>query len=290
LLLPQKIQLQLSSFAASAAATQPKYAGVGDVVRSTFRQHGLRGFYSGASMFFAFALPRSAVRFTTFQGVGSSLRRSDPAGPLTAVERAGAGLITGVVEAVTIVTPMTTIQTKLVQSTERTGLVRGVRVMVAEDGWRGVYQGGTATVVKVAINQCVRFVCYADFRGRIASAVQRARGEESGTEMAQGAASVAVSLTAGALAGAVSVLANQPIDVVKSNMQGLHAKRYRGVLDCASTIVREDGWAGLYKGLGPRLARVAVEVSLTFSLFEIMSAAVDSAIHGVPFRTRTAGS
>jgi solute carrier family 25 citrate transporter 1 len=298
----QKIQMQLSSQASTAASTQPKFTGAWDVIRSTFRDNGWRGFYKGASTFFVFALPRSAVRFSVFQAVGEGLigsRAPSPSiggkgGSLTAMERAMAGMLTGVVEAVTMVTPMTTIQTKLVQAqaagdSRYSGVIGGVRTMVKEEGWRGVYRGVVPTVIKVAINQCVRFLCYAEFRQQLQAVVQRSRGRPAGEAMEPGAMAVVLSLVSGAAAGVVSVLVNQPVDVVKSNMQGLHASRYRGAVHCAIVTVREDGLRGLYKGLLPRVARVAVEVSLTFALFEVMSAGVDTALHGVPFKPRPSG-
>lgn len=36
----------------------------------------------------------------------------------------------------------------------------------------------------------------------------------------------------GAFAGAVSVMANNPVDVVKTKLQGLEADKYKGVVDC----------------------------------------------------------
>ncbi len=55
-------------------------------------------------------------------------------------------------------------------------------------------------------------------------------------------------LLAGGLAGAASVYANTPVDVVKTKMQGLDASKYKGSLDCAKQIVAQDGFKGLYKG------------------------------------------
>ena len=72
---------------------------------------------------------------------------------------------------------------------------------------------------------------------------------------------------AGAIAGGVSVIANNPIDVVKTKMQGLDAGQYNGPLDCAKQIMAKDGMAGFYSGVRPRLARVCLDVGLTFSIF-----------------------
>ncbi len=57
----------------------------------------------------------------------------------------------------------------------------------------------------------------------------------------------AMSLGAGAIAGAASVVVSQPIDVVKSNMQGLHGSAYSSALHCARGIFQEHGLQGLYR-------------------------------------------
>jgi len=85
-----------------------------------------------------------------------------------------------------------------------------------------------------------------------------------------------VSGGAGAVAGAVSVAVTQPFDTAKTNMQGLHSHRYRGLVDCLRLTVAEDGIAGLYKGVGPRLCRVIVEVSATFAAYDALVKAIDS--------------
>ena len=42
----------------------------------------------------------------------------------------------------------------------------------------------------------------------------------------------ATTALAGAVAGGASVLGNTPIDVVKTNLQGLQAERFNGTWDC----------------------------------------------------------
>lgn len=53
-------------------------------------------------------------------------------------------------------------------------------------------------------------------------------------------------------------------------------------------IAAEDGWVGLYKGLVPRLARVGVEVGLSFAFYELASALCNTLLDGEPFRLRDA--
>ena len=43
--------------------------------------------------------------------------------------------------------------------------------------------------------------------------------------------------------------------------------RYEGALHAFRTVVREEGFLALYKGVGPRLSRVCCEVAITMSLY-----------------------
>lgn len=49
----------------------------------------------------------------------------------------------------------------------------------------------------------------------------------------EGLSEVPSNFLAGAVAGAASVLANTPVDVIKTVMQGLDASKYNGAWDCA---------------------------------------------------------
>ena len=71
----------------------------------------------------------------------------------------------------------------------------------------------------------------------------------------------------GGFAGFCSVMFNNPIDVIKTKMQGLEAAKYGGVMGCARHILTTSGPLGFYSGVGPRLARVVLDVAITFSVF-----------------------
>ena len=59
---------------------------------------------------------------------------------------------------------------------------------------------------------------------------------------------------------------NNPIDVIKTNMQSLDAA-HGGFTGAFSHILRTEGPMGFYKGVGPRLARVILDVALTFTIY-----------------------
>ena len=54
--------------------------------------------------------------------------------------------------------------------------------------------------------------------------------------------------------------------------------RYEGVMDCYSTVLSEEGWAGLYKGFGALVLQYGLHIAilkLTRSVFEFFNNDVD---------------
>jgi len=115
-----------------------------------------------------------------------------------------------------------------------------------------MYKGVVATLLKQSTNQGVRFVVFEDTKKALAQYTDR---------------KVIVDLASGAFAGFCSTMFNNPVDVVKTKMQGVDAHKYNGFRDCFVQIYNQWGILGFYKGIGPRLTRVVLDVSLTFSIF-----------------------
>ena len=80
--------------------------------------------------------------------------------------------------------------------------------------------------------------------------------------------SAPVTFAFGAFSGAVSVYGNNPIDVIKTRMQGLEAAKYRSTVDCFLRIVRQEGLLALYKGSVPRLGRACLDAGITFMAYD----------------------
>jgi solute carrier family 25 citrate transporter 1 len=50
-------------------------------------------------------------------------------------------------------------------------------------------------------------------------------------------------------------------------MQGMDSHKYKSTLHCAKELLRTEGPLAFYKGVGPRLTRVCLEVGITMSLY-----------------------
>lgn len=58
-------------------------------------------------------------------------------------------------------------------------------------------------------------------------------------------------------------------------MQGLDAHKYKSTIHCATELLRSEGPFAFYKGVGPRLTRVCLEVGITMSLYSEIVKALD---------------
>jgi hypothetical protein len=85
------------------------------------------------------------------------------------------------------------------------------------------------------------------------------------------------SLVCGATSGICSSLITYPMDVLRRRLQivGLHPGLHRpgemvGPWNELQTILKNEGWRGLYRGLAPELLKVTPMEGCTFTTYELM--------------------
>jgi hypothetical protein len=59
-----------------------------------------------------------------------------------------------------------------------------------------------------------------------------------------------------------------------------HAPRGASALACLRAVYAAEGLRGCYKGLAPRLNRVVLETSLTFTFYDAISRSLNRAMDG----------
>eukprot|EP01116_Phalansterium_solitarium_P000391 TRINITY_DN10261_c0_g1_i1.p1 TRINITY_DN10261_c0_g1~~TRINITY_DN10261_c0_g1_i1.p1 ORF type:complete len:299 (-),score=45.38 TRINITY_DN10261_c0_g1_i1:201-1097(-) len=248
-----KTQLQLDS------KVNPKFQGPVDCVVKTIKSHGPLGLYRGLSALVVGSAPKAAVRFTAYEAAVKQI--AGPDGKMTPLKTMLAGLCGGVSEAIFVVTPMEAIKTRLihdlnapVDQRKYRGLVHGVVSIGRAEGAAGLYAGLFPTILKQGSNQAVRFLVVEEAKKAWASVTGRTPGP-LGTACC------------GAVAGAASVFANNPIDVVKTKMQGLDRNLYKSSWNCAVTLLRTQGPMVFYRGVTPRLIRVCGDSAIAFSMY-----------------------
>ena len=237
--------------------------GAVNVIKDTVKTNGFFGLYKGYSALLAFSIPKNYVRFGTYTYVQDNI--------LTERNRKNnflCGICAGASEAVFVVTPQETLKTKLIHDKlsaepKYRNLFHGIYTIVSQHGFGGIYKGVVPTLMKQSSNQGVRFVVFEDTKKQLGNFIPY---------------KVVVDLLSGGFAGFCSTMANNPVDVVKTKMQGIDAGKYSGFGDCFSQIYKNQGIAGFYMGIGPRLVRVILDVSLTFAIFHQLKRTVTNLI------------
>lgn len=173
---------------------------------------------------------------------GKENSTSDASGKATPLGNMSAGMITGVVESVVVVTPGETLKTKIIDIDDRTGskLYRSashaVRMIVATEGLQGLYHGVVPVTPKQSANAMVRFTSYNLFLDYLKFLSLRYSQLQPVT-----------TVVVGAMAGAVIVYATMPFDTIKTRLQAIDGlQRYKGPLDCMRSVVVN----GLYRPCG----------------------------------------
>jgi solute carrier family 25 citrate transporter 1 len=228
----------------------------------TVKKWGFLGFYRGLDTLLYFSIPKVGVRFAVNEFCRNNLFTD---GSKTAIFVSG--FISGIFEALLVVTPMETLKVKLIhdrfQEVPRyNNFFHGVSTIYKESGFGGMYKGALATVARQSSNAGIRFLVYDETKTFI----------EANFNFLPKVLTLYLS---GAMAGAVNVFANGPIDVVKTNMQGLAAHKYKNSFDCGYQIWKAEGLRGLYKGTVPRLTRLVMDVGLTFTFYEYVNQAIN---------------
>ncbi len=250
-----KTQLQLDERSA-----KPLYRGPIHCVKHTVQHHGFFGLYRGLSPLLYGSIPKAAIRFGANEFFKNQWR-SRHNGSLSKTGSLFCGLGAGVSEAILAVTPMETIKVKFINDQTSAkprfkGFFHGVKEIVREQGFRGTYQGLTATIMKQGSNQAIRFFVMDSLR-------EWYRGGDPNKYI-----NPMITALMGGFAGAASVFGNTPLDVIKTRMQGLEAHKYKSTWDCAVKIWKHEGPKAFYKGTVPRLSRVCVDVALVFVIYD----------------------
>lgn len=181
-----------------------------------------------------------------------------------------AGSIAGVV-ASTVLTPLEVVKTRLQSShSSRLRLDKLLMNVVRTEGVAGLFRGVAMNVVGVGPARAVHFGAYNMFK-------------TFGAERL-GIHGVPQHMLAGALASMTAASVTSPIWVIKTRMQlqttpigsrraGIELtateKAYSGPISAAKTILRDEGFRGLFRGLSASYLGVG-EAAIQFALYEFL--------------------
>ncbi|XP_065848316.1 S-adenosylmethionine carrier 1, chloroplastic/mitochondrial-like isoform X2 [Euphorbia lathyris] len=213
----------------------------------------LKGLYSGLGGNLAGSLPASAIFVGVYEPLKQKLLKTLPEN-LSAVAHLTAGVVGGAISSI-IRVPTEVVKQRL-QTGQFASTSNAVRLIVAKDGFRGLYAGYGSFLLRDLPFDAVQFCIYEQLMMGYKIAAQR---DLKGPEIA----------LVGAFAGAITGAMTTPLDVVKTRLmvQG-SGHQYRGIFDCLKTISKEEGFHALLKGIGPRVVWIGIGGSIFFGVLE----------------------
>jgi len=140
-------------------------------------------------------------------------------------------------------------------------VLRGLGVILREEGWRGFYRGHLTNLLHVAPAASARFYSFELYR----SLLQRESQPLPPL----------MRILCGALAGITSTTIAYPLDLLRTRLMAqtpdtpLHY-RYRGIVDSFTQTVRKEGPFALWKGLSVSLVGIAPYVAINFATYETL--------------------
>ncbi|KAL4399946.1 Carrier protein, mitochondrial [Malassezia pachydermatis] len=174
--------------------------------------------------------------------------------------------------AVTIVTPLELLRTRLQASHARASPVSSViKPLFHEVKQRGItvlWRGLNATLWRDVPFSAIYFTGY---EGGKVLLTGSGFGENKASTFWH---EFGTSFLAGAVSGCAAAVATHPFDLIKTRLQADHGSAMSpapSLTEAWRDIVRSDGLAGLFRGLSPRLAKAAPACGVMIGSFEVVS-------------------
>lgn len=135
--------------------------------------------------------------------------------------------------------------------------------VLREEGVSALWRGVTLTAVRQGTNQAVNFTVYTELK----SLLQRLQPQYENINLPGYQTTVI-----GLISGAMGPFSNAPIDTIKTRLQKTPAEPgqtgTQRIVMIAKDMFRQEGPRAFYKGITPRVMRVAPGQAVTFTVYE----------------------
>ncbi|EPS62965.1 hypothetical protein M569_11822 [Genlisea aurea] len=225
------------------------------LVRNLLKTDGVPGLYRGFGTVITGAIPARIIFLTALETMKvTTLKMTEPfqmsEPSQAAVANGVAGMMASLCSQAVFVPIDVVSQRLMVQGyaghATYTGGVDVVRKVIKSDGVRGLYRGFGLSVMTYSPSSAVWWASYGASQRIIWQLLDNDHTSPSVGKI------VLVQAAGGVIAGATASCVTTPLDTIKTRLQVMGHEKRPTARHVIKTLISEDGWTGLYRGLGPR--------------------------------------
>lgn len=231
------------------------------VIKGILRMDGIPGLYRGFGTVITGAVPARIIFLTALEtSKVAAFKMVEPFKLSETAQAAVANGIAGLTSALfsqAVFVPIDVVSQKLMVQgysghQKYNGGLDVARKIIKSDGIRGLYRGFGLSVMTYAPSSAVWWASYGSNQRFIWRVV--GNGTDLEKESPSQGTIVAVQATGAIIAGVTASCITTPMDTIKTRLQVLeHEGRKTTTKQVFKGLIADDGWKGLYRGLGPRL-------------------------------------
>ncbi|CAM6107591.1 unnamed protein product [Calypogeia fissa] len=249
------------------------------IVKHILSTEGIRGLYRGFGIVITGAIPSRMVFMTSLETTkAAALKLAEnmelPEASAAAFANGCAGMVSSMASQ-TVFVPLDVVSQRLmvqgsVGTTHYSGSLDAVRQILKADGIRGLYRGFGMSVLTYSPSSAVWWAAYGSSQRVIWRSL--GYGVEAEVEAPSQSRLVLVQAAGGVVAAAVSSVTTTPMDTIKTRLQVLKGEGGGAptILQTVRSLMKEDGWKGLYKGLGPRFISMSLWGTSMITTYEFL--------------------
>lgn len=176
-------------------------------------------------------------------------------------------------EAVAVVTPMEVVKIRMqaqyhslsdpLDVPKYRSAPHALLTVVREEGVGALYRGVSLTALRQGTNQAVNFTAYSEFKAQLQKWQPQFEGQNLPSYQ---------TTFIGLISGAMGPFSNAPIDTIKTRLQKTPAEpgqtAVSRIVNISKDMFKQEGARAFYKGITPRVMRVAPGQAVTFTVYE----------------------
>ncbi|QLQ78130.1 hypothetical protein HG537_0A03770 [Torulaspora globosa] len=233
-----------------------------------FKNEGIRGLQKGLTAAYIYQICLNGSRLGFYEPMRGFLNKifypnEEPHKVQNVTINVVSGASSGIIGAV-LGSPLFLVKTRLQsysefikigEQTHYKGVWNGLRTIYAKEGFKGLYRGVDAAILRTGAGSSVQLPIYNTAKHFLLNNDLMKEG-------------TALHLTASTISGMGVAVVMNPWDVILTRIYNQKGNLYKGPLDCFIKTVRIEGISALYKGFEAQVFRIAPHTIICLTFME----------------------